>query len=214
MRGNLLFGLFPTLMSRVSAIHTCFDCPRFKMIFDFMGSTIESRYLLRWVTHYGSHLECKYNLMTFGIPPRVLPVDSTGTWQIQDHQAFIRQQRVIGRGASIPQHPSTISRDFEIADPVGNMDIMMGRGNRGTRGLGNVRLKKQLEEKYEEYNQSTRSGKTALTCSIYRQLVQQGYRFVSPHPDKSRMGMWIKMDEISARDRISHGFRNLRLSKK
>lgn len=218
-RGLQMFSTFPALLAPVVAIHVCFDSPHVKPILDSTAAKIESNFLLRFVSHYGSNVECRFNLMAFGIPSDSLPVHTDGTWHVRDHQLFLERQRTreASRDANARPSKPTVAPDGESeeVEPPKIMDIIMGRGNRGREWPGNLRLKTMLESYYHRYDISTRLEKTTISRRIYMDLIEQGCRFLSPHPTRGKdKNIWIEVGETAARDRIGHGFRNLRVTKR
>ena len=193
--------------------------------FSFMGRTIASRYLLKFQSHMGTHLECRYNLMTFGIPPEILPVDDDGTVTTKDYEQLLARvarkeesDDSSGSANTTRSQPtaSSASKDTEDTELVpGDMDVVMGRGSTHKRGQGYANLKALLERHYEEYYSVTRFEKTVISRMIYERMVESGSRFMAKATTKKTADpvkgpVWYQLDEEDARDRIAHAFRNLR----
>lgn len=73
--------------------HQCYDDVKLKcimpLIMVFTGKTIRQRIRL----HSGSHSDCLFKLMTYGIPMDVLPVDFDGNIEIDNHLQWIEECR-------------------------------------------------------------------------------------------------------------------------
>ena len=171
----------------------------------------------------GTHLECRYNLMTFGIPPEILPVNDDGTVTTRDYELLLA--RVARKGASddssgssdaaMPPTTSSASGKEETELVPGDLDVVMGRGSTHKRGQGYANLKALLERHYEEYYSVTRFEKTVISRMIYERMVESGSRFMAKTTtkkttDPAKGPIWYQLDEEDARDRIAHAFRNLR----
>ena len=67
----------------------------------------------------GNHLEVKYDLLYYGIPVEVFPVDSTGKCDTYYHKSWVEQRRFIERGSML-QHSSQsnemVDSDSQILD--------------------------------------------------------------------------------------------------
>lgn len=127
---------------------------------------------------------------------------------------------------SVPEIKNEERTPRLVASP-GPMDVILGRGQRGYKSPGNVLLRRLLQENYEEYNACSRAQKPVISQRIYRRMKEEGCRFLAPHEngenekaiaktsvDRSYCPeAWAEVDEKAARDRISHGFRNMRHTK-
>lgn len=97
-------------------------------------------------------------------------------------------------------------------DPSPN-DVLMGRGRRGMTWPGNLKLKKVVELRWNEYQKTNREGKIRITQAIYDDFISSGSRFLIPGKDH-QPGGWIVMPRKDVCARISHLFRNLRAAER
>jgi hypothetical protein len=72
-----------------------------------------------------------------------------------------------------------------------------------------MRMHQLLVEHRDAYDDTTKSEKTKLSATVLQKLKQLGCRFLAAAP-----GGFVECDDYVAREKISHGFRNLRLSDK
>lgn len=228
-RGPVFFDLFLTMNIKVSSIHMCYDDPECTDIANEVTSWSESRYLVRFQSHLGNHLECRYNLMTFGLPLDILPVTRDGKVHLIDHRRFLKllqtndHKNVLEQAAAAANEEASndSARRGVVVKSPGPMDVILGRGRRGVKLPGNVMLKGLLEEHYDAYNDGSKVDKASITQLIYTQMQQAGCRFLKPLFDETKVTRgrpspigWVEVDNEAARDRIGHGFRNLRQASK
>ena len=217
-------------MCSVSAVHAVTDDIRMKAFFDEIAEVASANYLVRFQSHYGSVQECQSNLSTFGIPSKILPLSVDGEVHCHDHASFLsRLQKMESEqdaGAHEIHHhqvlhnvvanerqrsPSTeeglILGTEEVLNP-GPQDIIMGRGKRASRYVGNRKLRDIFEERYAVYEEGSSGSRKALARSVYLHLIQSGARFLNY---SERDNVWSDLDENSAIAKILHGFRNHRI---
>mmetsp|Transcript_10934 Transcript_10934/g.31344 ORF Transcript_10934/g.31344 Transcript_10934/m.31344 type:complete len:811 (+) Transcript_10934:50-2482(+) len=116
-------------------------------------------------------------------------------------------------GAEPPIHPCASSQihmhaqDKEGTRVVvpGRMDILFGRGRSFQEHPGNLRYSQLIETNREKYDSSKKLEKTALTKHIVQTVQASGGRFL-----KQDGASWVVVSNETARDKISHGFRNRR----
>jgi hypothetical protein len=78
----------PCMPARVAALHVCSDDKQIishtcKMATHYFDSDS----LCRFQTHFGGHLECRNNLMTFGIPVSAMPIREDGSIDLAAQKA-------------------------------------------------------------------------------------------------------------------------------
>jgi hypothetical protein len=199
---------FPCMPVRVAAVHCCFHDETMRETLTTLAQFVESRYFIRFQSHFGNHQECQFNLMTFGIPPATIPVHDDGSLDLQHHHAWLAKLKVDENLSSSPS-PQPVE-----VNPPGPWDVIMGRGLRGRKSPGNQLLKLLLEERREEYDNASRVDKAVIVKEIYTIMHRRGCRFLAPTSVDKADFEWMEVTEEAARDRIGHGFRNLRLASK
>jgi hypothetical protein len=95
----------------------------------------------------------------------------------------------------------------EIAVP-GPMNIVIGRGRHSKSSTRYFRLLELVEKYFEEYDTSERFEKVVIVNVIFGELRRMGCRFVRC----GARGLLEQPDDV-AMEKISHSFRNFRLSK-
>jgi hypothetical protein len=210
-------------MCSVSAIHAVTDDIRMKVAFDEVGRATLAGYLIRFQTHFGSPLECRSNLNTFGIPSEILPVNKVGQVHCHDHTSFLRDLRQAESQSqyavsALPTNRHPLEQVLEREDEPsfvqkevitpGPQDIILGRGKRGSKYRGNNILQDIIKEKYEEYEEGSPACRRVMARSIYISLSQKGSRFLHFSEDDNALSA---LDEDAAIAKIIHDFRNYRL---
>mmetsp|Transcript_18213 Transcript_18213/g.25276 ORF Transcript_18213/g.25276 Transcript_18213/m.25276 type:complete len:87 (-) Transcript_18213:347-607(-) len=83
---------------RAIALHHCFDHDFFNrtvvpLLFVWLGK----KGLQKYQRHAGSHEDILFALMTYGIRPESIPVDSMGNTVFDEHLQWIEDLRAAGR---------------------------------------------------------------------------------------------------------------------
>jgi hypothetical protein len=222
-RGPGFFNLiFSNTMCSVSAVHAVTDDIRMKAFFDEIAKVATANYLVRFQSHYGSVQECQSNLSTFGIPSKILPLSADGEVHCHDHASFLSrlQNLELEHDAGVKdlyQYPSLHyvvakererHRGTEEGLTPGPKDIILGRGKRASRYLGNGKLRDIIEERFAVYEGGPIESRKEMARSVYSHLKRSGARFLiySEHEK-----VWSELDQDSAIGKILHGFRNHRI---
>ena len=136
--------------------------------------------------------------LSFLLTLHSLPIDSDGEPVMTSHMQWLEQRK---------QLESASDGDRRIMLP-GPYDVLVGRGKFIQDHPGNFRYRHVIENHMLRYEQSSkRVEKTNLTSEIVQVVKGYGGRFL-----KQENGGWIEIDDESARDKVSHSFRNLRQS--
>eukprot|EP00339_Tiarina_fusa_P010073 CAMPEP_0117009838 /NCGR_PEP_ID=MMETSP0472-20121206/8830_1 /TAXON_ID=693140 ORGANISM="Tiarina fusus, Strain LIS" /NCGR_SAMPLE_ID=MMETSP0472 /ASSEMBLY_ACC=CAM_ASM_000603 /LENGTH=476 /DNA_ID=CAMNT_0004712231 /DNA_START=89 /DNA_END=1519 /DNA_ORIENTATION=+ len=206
-----LFSLFP---ARLAAVHLCYDHSILGVAVNMVAESMNAHYLCRFRSHYGSRMECLFQLMTFGIPKDVWPFNmESDEPDLEAHHRWLKALRAREKksqvstaiGESLSTKPSGNGGD--VAAP-GPMDIVMGRGRHAKTSIGYLRFRDLVEKYRGEYDNSERFEKVVVANIVFRELRRQGCRFVK----NTAHGVQVQSDLV-AMEKISHAFRNIRLIK-
>ena len=177
----------------------------------------------------GTHVECIYTLLTFGIRGELVPVNnSTYEFDNTQHDAFLERQRE-KENVMLLRHNSNsadnsnaqvidgaTSSNEDDSNPTAivivpaTQDILLGRGKSLQNHVGNVRFRHVIEIHADQYEKADKFAKTLLAEKVVGILQKSGARFLK----KDKVG-WIQVTDPSLiREKVSHGFRNRRLGKK
>ena len=176
--------------------------------------------------------------MTFGIAKESIPIKDDGVLDIKLNNFILetlkyREQRLsppkktskggVKNKAQPPitqktSSPRSESGSNNVADPRSkkdlilvprSMDVLMGRGLHPESRLGSMRLRHLLLERKEQYDNSTKAQKRQIMEEILGLMKESGCRFL-----RKVKGGYVECDESVAREKVSHGFRNMRSKEK
>jgi hypothetical protein len=167
-----------------------------------LNDSISNPWLLFGGASKGSAMEIQCELLSFGIPMDHFPLDDDykllGLKDFFERRSNIENERRIEQGS-------------RILAPC-KLDILLGRGKPMQEWLGNLQLATTLAT-YADLHNSTamnrRGAKNDLCDEIVRLLKESGGRFLKREEGALE---WIEVDDTMAREKVSHGFRNQRLS--
>ena len=147
---------------------------------------------MAFVQQKGSHLECQYALITFGIRRDFIPLSDTGELDLGRFDQLLKyfQSNDNGR-APVPITPTSI-------------DILLGRGRPFQEFPGNLRLAIIVDKYRGQYAQAGRCDKAILSEHLVDVIKRGGSRFLKRSDGDSD---WIEVDDDVAKDKVSHGFR-------
>lgn len=150
----------------------------------------------------GSHIECLYALMTFGIIREVIPITSTGQVNLECHKMWVKRLQ-----SECPEQNEAI-RDFGTKKIIvpGPMDVILGRGTHAKNSMGHLRFQHLLEKYREQYDALSQSHRRSISRLMLLELNESGVRFIK-QDDK---GQWVEISEKERITKIAAGFRNLR----
>lgn len=146
---NLLSGLLNCLPCKLTAMHICFNDPRLRMIKALIMLTMGRDRRVRLRVHIGAcvrhrecldlksclclivvsffrlfagtHMECQYSLMTFGMPVPFIPVTDAGDVKATNHMKWIAKRK-------IKESFLKRAQPFEGINLPSNNDVLVGRG--------------------------------------------------------------------------------------
>jgi hypothetical protein len=72
------FDLHKAIPTRLVGYHYCFDDVRFRTVWGVISLFLGKKARMRARDHEGSHVECRYGLMSYGIPVDALSVNFDG----------------------------------------------------------------------------------------------------------------------------------------
>lgn len=142
--------------------------------------------------HHGTHVECVYALMTYGIPPDSLPVTMDGDLKRKNHLEWIKMRK----------RQETQPRSHRILIPS-RCDVLFGRGKPFREHIGNLRLFNLLDDNLERYEKLRLKEKSTLIAEMVDTIRAEGGRFLI----KQDGGLWTEVDDKQAREKVSHAFR-------
>jgi hypothetical protein len=190
---------------RPVGLHVCVDDPKIEFIATLGALLIGSQNRARFRCHSGTDLEVQYKLMTFGIPSTLLPISTTGEMDMATHQKWLEGRR------HLEQQYVSASMDTTTVQTVvvpSRYDVLLGRGKFFQEHTGNLRYRDVVENHRERYEKASKAEKTLVAKELVHIVNGYGGRFLKQGDHQG----WIEVTVDTARDKVSHSFRNRRIA--
>lgn len=195
-RGPRLFDWLPI---KVAGVHFCYNDPRFRILQALLLLMMGKERRARVRMHEGTHTECQYNLMTFGIPVNCFPVGYEGELKTAAHLKWF--------GRRVVKETALQSVGiFEGIDLPCNGDVLLGRGKTFQEHSGNVALRSLIADYMPEYKSAPKKEKGNVAWKVMMAKKMQGGRFLKRQPN----GWWVEVSDEIARDKVSMTYRTSR----
>lgn len=204
-----VYQLLPKLPIRMMGAHYCVQDSHLRLFMSSIRVAMSREVRLRSRVHHGSHEECIYTLLTFGIPRKCFPISNSGELLMEKHAEFLAMRRKHEEhsglthghdcdGVSLSHQPR------HIILPK-NIDVLLGRGRPFQEHTGNMRCNFVVMAAMEEYERVSRNDKTGIARDVIAKIKAYGGRFL-----KQNEGVWEEVDDSEALRKISHSFRTHR----
>jgi hypothetical protein len=157
----------------------------------------------------GSLLEIHYDLMTFGIPTKLLPVTSQGEADFQHHYDWISSRKSIEATSIEAKEEQTTpcSKDDSITVPRRN-DVMMGTLKLAQSHAGNRKYQNLIGEYQKRYDAcETRIEKTIIASALVMQVKENGGRFLLRKKGDTN---WSEAAKSVVGEKVTNAFRGRR----
>jgi hypothetical protein len=154
----------------------------------------------------GTHTECQYSLLTFGVPIDMFPITSQGELKRTNHLKWIAKRRV--KESHFLMDPS--SDTFDRIDLPSLRDVLIGKGKPFQRHPGNVHLRTVIGQYLEKYVDAKKRDKPAMFWEVVDIVKKSSGRFLK----KDRDGWWIVVTDDEAREKVGKTFTSARMSAK
>ncbi|KAG7361442.1 hypothetical protein IV203_036542 [Nitzschia inconspicua] len=182
---------------RSISVHYCYNMAALRPALELYQMFAGTRNRVRFRTHFGSHMECQFSLMTFGITRSILQLDDNGNLKPGVMQSFYERRRALEKARE--------DINSGRIDYPAEMDVLLGRGRPYQNYSGNTLLSNILNVRRQEYNEASRFEKTVIAYDIVKTIHENGGRFIQRN--ESTDG-WVEVPEAVARDKVSSGFRS------
>jgi hypothetical protein len=146
----------------------------------------------------GSNTEVQYDLMTFGIPMSVIPINPDGSLKKELNERYLRERRK--KEADFKRQEDIDAKRIHYPLPH---DVLLGRGRPYQEYAGNQRLAMVVELHRGKYQQAAkRFEKTCTSLDVVKSIQESNGRFLHRTPEG-----WEEVSDLVARDKVSHSFR-------
>lgn len=141
-------------------------------------------------------LECKYELMTFGIPTKVLPITAEGEIELEYHKRWLERRRIL---------EATIGDNECHTNVPNHSDVLYGKDKSVQEHSGNIRYLNLISEYWDRYDGAKKIEKKSITEEMVNLIKKSGGRFL-----KMDDSGWIEVSDVVAREKVSNAFRDRR----
>jgi hypothetical protein len=101
-----------------------------------------------YCTKTGAHIECRYKLLTYGIPADILPVDNDGTLLLDNFKRGIEESRI----KELLTHTEKDDKSETVVTVLPTkLDVLLGRGRPYQEHHGNRRLATMIDQYRSRY---------------------------------------------------------------
>lgn len=180
--------------SKVVAFHFCYDNMMLRPVLSTLQLASGFFTGVRFRAHYGTKLECTHALQSFGIPAKLIPVNSEGTVTSKEfHVSQMEKRRKYER------------QEFETTTVMlpGSFDILIGKGKPFQDHPGNTELREWIRKHQSSYEVAQKYEKKSLVLQVIGMVKGRGGRFL-----KDDGGYWSEVEEDVARAKVGHLFRD------
>jgi hypothetical protein len=216
--GTILMTCMPI---RVEAVHFCTPSSGMHYALSLIAQSAGMFIRARLRIHCGSHLECEYALLTFGLPISMLPFTTESELKLGNHKNWL--QRRIVKEQELKRGEGSF---FGIELP-GRNDVLLGHGRPIQGHPGNRRLHDLIRVYMDEYNQADRNGgRTIVARKIIQDIMfplsndpmdnitnlAEGGRFLKRRDDNLKSGWWeeVTNNEEVVIEKVSTAIRGVR----
>jgi hypothetical protein len=141
-------------------------------------------------------------MMTFGLPLKQMPISLSGEVNKTFHTKWVEERK------RMEEQEPVVSHSIEqVAGMPNPLDVLFGRGKFIQEHTGNQIFRQMIEDHREVYDAAMKVEKTNIAKEIVQSILDSGARFLKPSGDG-----WIEVTVEVAREKVSHSFRNRRVS--
>jgi hypothetical protein len=183
---------------KVVGTHFCYDNRFLRPFVAGVQLFLDKEARRRFRSHYGNHEDITFELQTFGIPTKEVPIQENGSLSVAWHHEWLQVRQA--------QEASESTSDGIIVPR--RFDVLFGRGKAVCEHTGNMRANHLVEMHQQKYEQANKYQKTEISDRIVKIIHESNGRFLKREDDG-----WSEVDHDKAREKISHFFRQLRSKK-
>lgn len=110
---------------RTSCFHHCYETKPLSSMLKIVTTIGRAPLCVRMRAHQGSHSECQYKLMTFGIPIKDFPVSIEGQLKSGKHKGWLERRKQ--KEQYVKTNPI---QDGAVDMPI-KFDVLLGKGTSG-----------------------------------------------------------------------------------
>lgn len=186
---------------RVSAAHICLPTePKSQLLLALLLLALPKAERARTRMHLGNPTECRYKLMTFGVPVRDLPLTDSGRLKNKYLTSWIKTRQAKDKAFKE-------GRTFQGIEVPLRSDVLFCNGGQKFFNPGNTAFRDILEERREEYCIAKNHEKRPIISSIIHQVGVMNGRFLLWDAEN---GWWeeLPLDSPKLMDRVATALRD------
>jgi hypothetical protein len=154
----------------------------------------------------GDCKELHCQLMTFGIPTQLLPINTEGDYNLEHVKLFLESRRALERSEVVtPTQSATGGNSQSDVSLPGPLDVLLGRDKVAQSHRGNVRYLHLIESYMDRYDAAHRHDKKKIAIAVTNVVKHTGGRFL-----ESDGNGWLEVDNEIAIEKASTAFRSRR----
>lgn len=184
--------------TRICALHFCFpDSFFYTACWKLVALTVGEKNKRRLKFNMGTVIELKYDLMSYGILPDLLPSTETGNIKLKNHLQWIQARKLIDE--------KKYNQDSIVECPA-LYDVVFKKAGKSWRlHPGDVYFRGLIESKHKEHLMSNQTEKKELIWLIVEEIESRKGRFVA----WDERGWWVEVRERSEiRKKVAIALRN------
>mmetsp|Transcript_6957 Transcript_6957/g.20408 ORF Transcript_6957/g.20408 Transcript_6957/m.20408 type:complete len:514 (+) Transcript_6957:500-2041(+) len=205
-------GFTKALPFRISVAHLCVEYDvQFPSVLARMLQETSADIRMRSRIHYGSPLECIYQLGNFGIAiGEQLPMDTDGNIQRDLLMKRLQEMKESDENMAREQREELVEKyGAEEASKMHiyarDRDVVMGRGAPFQSHPGTVAMMQRVENTRAEHDGAGLYEKKYIAKRVVQEILDSGSLFLQRTGD----GLWKEVDPSKAHEKVAQGFRNL-----
>ncbi|CAJ1959887.1 unnamed protein product [Cylindrotheca closterium] len=187
---------------KLLGVHLCHNSPMVQPILSFIARCNGTAVSVRIRPHEGSHSECQYSLISFGIPIKSFPISIDGGLMLSNHNKWIQKRGLKEKYRANKSLP--LGKSIDLPSTT---DVLLGRGRPFNFHPGNRLLHEIVETYYDQYNSAPREEKTKISEDVVAIVHRYDGHFLKQDADA---GVWVEVSNLEARNKVNHSFRRKR----
>jgi hypothetical protein len=202
---------------RIEATHFCLPKSRVHFTLNLVARSAGLLTRARIRVHVGSHLECVYALLSFGVPSNLLPFTTDCELKTNHHKKWV-QRRIVKEQELLRCSSGSNSDVFSGIELPDRNDVLLGKGKPLQNHPGNQRLLELSRAFLDEYTEANnKGGKTVVARKVVQEILYPSHgwnsvaRFLQRREDKLESGWWEEVtDEQVLIAKAANTFRGIR----
>ena len=202
-----VFSLRQALPQKKMGVHLCVDEVLQYVIFNFVVKNMPRKEKVRCRVHFGSHVECKYQLRSYGIQPSTLPIDDQGRLDLTMHRQWIHSCAIEDNAPY--GLPPVAERALQNTNFPNQNDVLFYGISKSTNNPGNKRLRAIVADLSQAYYANGNDEvRRSLVATVIGKIHASGGRFLLQRENSATS--WEEVPAETLKKKVMQMFRNRR----